>query len=98
MQENSSSDSQLEGWFRTMMLESQRLQAHPAELLFIEVALRYLHVEARTTRSRRDHGGIKRVWLILHPYLEKHGFMAKFKNDVQLRNRVTFFVKNGFGI
>ena len=87
---------ELDSWLKHLLIASTELKCCEMERLFIEVALRYLYTEAKNNRDRRDHASIRRVWILAHPYLEKHQLLNPFKGDVYLKNSLNFFVRNDF--
>jgi hypothetical protein len=94
--EDPRAEDELEAFFGTLAMSARHLETHWIEKLMIELGMLYLHVESKTRSDRRDHTSVKRVWLVLHPYLEKHKMLDRFKSNVRLKNSLLFFVRNGF--
>jgi hypothetical protein len=94
--ENEKKVWELEAWFKLLAEKAQKLKVGAVERLYIEMTLRYLRMEANTRRDRRDNQQIKRVLLLVHPYLKNHRQLDQFKNNLKMKNSLQFFVKNGF--
>lgn len=59
-------------------------------------ALRYLMVEAKRGRAQRDSSTIRLVWRMVHPLLERHQVLSAYRLNEELKQRVLFFLRDGF--
>lgn len=90
---------ELEDWFQTLIYKAQSLgSVSTIEKRIVVLSLRYLKVESMLVRYRRDPKAIEHTWRAVHPLLEKNKMLDEFKENVFLKNKLSFFVKSGWGI
>ena len=68
----------------------------PLEQFAIYAGLKFLESEARRGRASRDKKSIKYTWKVLHPLLTKFKLLDPYRSNEAIRNRISFFVKDGF--